>query len=64
MNAVVLAIVASITMLALSVSDAQAQRAYRDGISGGGYCPTGTCSKGSGPRANDLKNCKKENCRR
>ena len=47
-------------MLALGVSDAQAQRAYRDGISGGGYCPTGTCSKGGGPRANDLKNCRKK----
>ena len=64
MKAVVLAIIGAGMMLALGVSDTQAQRAYRDGISGGGYCPTGTCSKGGGPRANDLKNCKKENCRR
>ena len=61
---VALAIVGTIMIFALGVSDARTQRAYRDGISGGGYCPTGTCSKGGGPRANDLKNCKKENCRR
>jgi hypothetical protein len=29
---------------------------------GSGYCPTGTCGSRGGRYADDLKNCKKENC--
>jgi hypothetical protein len=28
----------------------------------GGYCPTGTCSRHGKWHANNVKNCKKENC--
>lgn len=42
----------------LASAEALAQRS-----SGGGYCPPGTCAQNGGPRAAELRHCKKENCK-
>ena len=45
------------------LGDAFAQRGPRgQGGPDAGYCPAGTCAKGGGKRANNVKNCSAANC--
>ena len=40
------------------------QNGTRQNNSSGGYCPAGTCGKGGGSFANNMKNCSAANCRK
>ena len=55
--------IASLIVLA-STFTADAQRGRGSDNAEGGICPTGTCANNGGMRAKNLKNCRKENCRR
>jgi hypothetical protein len=59
---VVITLAAVISVGSISEADAQAQFRINNAHPHAGACPVGTCAAGGGPKANDVKNCKKEHC--
>lgn len=53
------AIMMALTFTAVSGGESMAQRSTK-----GGYCPAGTCGKDGRSIVRDLKNCKKEHCKK
>lgn len=64
MLAIATAILMAVLPLLLGSNEAAAQRRQRDAGPDSGRCPAGTCAQNGGAYANNVKNCKKENCPR
>lgn len=53
----------AVALVALASTDASARK-FNDRGGAAGYCPAGTCAKGGGSMANNVKYCSAANCRK